>query len=415
MTRAVQYILLVVIIVFAQFCAGTEPMYDFPSHTYRKVVTGLERFSRHEISNYRGKHAVLVTNHSSVDRNFRHLINIARDAGIIIDFILAPEHGPFGERNNYDKHAYEVFEDKNLIVYHLHLFNAASLKTMLDVPDIIIFDIQDMGMRCYTYISSLKLVMDALEGTGKELIVLDRPNPIGFLGVSGPYLNEQFYSRHVASFPATLFYEMTPAEAALYYRGEYQKNILLTVIPLTNYSRTMFFHETKLPWVPPSPNLPTYRSAIHYTVMVLMEGINVSLGRGTSNPFEFFGAPWIEPEILFRDLQALNIKNFRFRPVYFTPTFSTHQGKLCGGAHIYYTGGTFDPMEISYLLIQHLRATYHQVAWQKNSRGFIVDELAGTDSFRKAIDSGMPYGEYQKQLHQEITHFSRRRAKYLLY
>ncbi len=404
-----------IFLLFIQFCAGNEPMYDFPARTYRRVHTGLENFARYETSKYRGKHAALVINHSSVNANFKHIIDIVREGGIIIDFILAPEHGPFGERNDYDKHAYEAFEEKNLIVYHLHHFTHSSLKTLLAVPDIIVFDIQDMGMRCYTYISSLKLVIDAIKGTGKKLIVLDRPNPLGFLGVSGPYLNKNFYSRHVASFPATLFYDMTPGEAARYYRGEFKKNIDLTVVPLSNYSRDMYFHETKLPWVPPSPNLPTYRSAINYTVMVLMEGINISLGRGTSNPFEFFGAPWIDAEILAEQLSALKVKNFRFRPVYFTPTFSAYQGKLCGGVHLYYTGGTFDPLEVSYVLIKYFRENDQHISWRKNSKGYVIDELAGSDSFRKAIDSGLRYEEYRKQIQSEITQFSRKRAHYLLY
>lgn len=403
------------LLLFIQFCAGNEPMYDFPARSYRRVHTGLENFARHEMPRYRGTHAALVVNHSSVDAHFRHSIDIIREGGIIIDFILAPEHGPFGERNNYDKHAYEAFDEKNLIVYHLHLFTPASLKSLLEVPDVIIFDIQDMGMRCYTYVSSLKLVMDALEGTGKKLIVLDRPNPIGFLGVSGPYLDENFYSRQVASFPATLFYEMTPGEAARYYRGEFGKKIDLAVVPLLNYSRDMYYHETKLPWVPPSPNLPTYRSAVNYTVMVLMEGINISLGRGTSNPFEFFGAPWMDPEILAGQLSSLNIKNFRFRPVYFTPTFSAYQGKLCGGVHLYYTGGSFDPVEVSYAIIKYFRKSDQHIVWRKNAKGYVIDELAGTDGFRKAIDSGLQYEAYRKQLQSEIMRFSRKRAHYLLY
>lgn len=400
---------------FFQFCVGNEPMYDFPARSYRRVHTGLENFSKHEITRYKGKHAALVINHSSVNANFRHIIDIIREGGIIIDFVLAPEHGPFGERNNYDKHAYELFEEKNLIVYHLHHFSASSLKRLLQVPEIIIFDIQDMGMRCYTYVSSLKLVMDALDGTDRELIVLDRPNPIGFLGVSGPFLDEKFYSQHVASFPSTLFYSLTIGEAARYYMGEYNKKINLKIFQLSNYSRDMYFHETKLPWVPPSPNLPTYKSAINYTVMVLMEGINISLGRGTSNPFEYFGAPWIDSEELCEQLSSLNLKNFRFRPVYFTPTFSAYQGKLCGGAHLYYTGGAFDPLEVSYRIIKLFRQNDRNITWRKNAKGYVIDELAGTDSFRKAIDAGLQYSEYHRHIQTAIAQFSCKRAHYFLY
>lgn len=397
------------------YCTTFEPSYDLSKRHYRRVYTGLEQFIRNEISNYKGAHAALIVNQSSVTSEFHHLIDIARENGIIIDFILAPEHGPFGDRNNYDTHVYEVFEEKNLIVYHLHHFTPTSLKTLLRIPDIIIFDIQDMSMRCYTYISSLKLVLDALDGTNKKLIILDRPNPIGFLGVSGPYLDSRFFSPYVASFPATLFYEMTTAEAALYYCNEFNKNINLTVVPLKNYTRTMLFHETKLPWIPPSPNLPTYQSAINYTVLVLMEGINISLGRGTPNPFEFFGAPWFDPDDLCSNLSSLKIKNFKFRPVYFTPTFSVYNKKLCGGAHMFYVGGKFDPMEISYTIIKMLREKYHQIIWRNNSKGFVIDELCGTDSFRKFIDSGKDYSEYKKYFSHKMEEFNIKRKKYLLY
>ncbi|MCX7678826.1 MAG: DUF1343 domain-containing protein [Spirochaetes bacterium] len=397
------------------FCSTTEPSYDFPPRKYRRVLTGLEQFARNGAIKYKGKHAALVANHSSVTADFRHLIDVARSNDIIIDFVLSPEHGPFGERNNYDNHVYEIFEGKNLIVYHLHHFTSTSLKTLLEIPEIIIFDIQDMSMRCYTYVSSLKLIIDALDGTNTNLIVLDRPNPLGFLGVSGPYLDNKFFSPQVASFPATLFYEMTLGEAARYYCNEFRKNINLTVIPLANYTRDIFFHETKLPWIPPSPNLPTYRSAINYSVLVLMEGINISLGRGTSNPFEFFGAPWIDPDELCLHLSSLKIQNFKFRPVYFRPTISPYIGNLCGGAHMYYIGGIFEPLEISYAIIKMFREKYTHVTWRKNQRGFIIDELCGTDSFRKAIDSGKTYPEYKKLIEKEILNFHAKRKKYLLY
>ena len=403
------------VLLVALSCSHRGVNYDIPARSYHNVTTGLERFIADHADKYREKHVAVVANHSSVDRNFRHITTLLREKGLVIDFVLAPEHGMFGYKNSYDSHRYDIDENKNLVEYHLHHFTKRTLNFLLQVPDVVIFDIQDLGMRCYTYVSSLQLVMDALDGTGKELIVLDRPNPVSFLGVEGPGLDRRFYTRHIASFPATLFYDMTPGEAARYYRGEYAKNVNLRVIPMTRYRRDLYFHETSLPWVPPSPNLPTYKSAVLYTGLVLMEGINISLGRGTPNPFEMIGAPWIEPQAFCDGLESLKLKNFRFRQVFFKPTFSTYQNRLCGGAQIYYTGGDFSPLEITYRIIRHLKASYPQFLWRQNKNGYTVDNLAGTDSFRKAINEGKSFEDYRKEISADIDMFKTRRSGYLLY
>ena len=408
-------IIILVLFLFVSACAHNDVYYDLPARRSRKVETGLERFTRDYAQEYRGKNVVIVTNHSGVDSSLRHIVGILRDRGVIVNFALAPEHGLYGYKNYYDKHKYDVDEKNNIIVYHLHHFNKKSLRFLLQVPDTVIFDIQDMGMRCYTYVSSLKLVMDALEGTGKELIVLDRPNPISFLGVDGPALEKRFYSKHVASFPSTMFYGMTPGEAARFYRGEYLKKLDLRIVPLLNYDRKLLYNETRLPWVPPSPNLPTYKSAIVYTALVLMEGINVSMGRGTSNPFELLGAPWIDPESLCEGLKGLKLQNFRFRPVYFKPSFSAFENTVCGGVHIYYTGGIFSPTEVSYRIIKYLHDNYDQFRWRESNKKYNIDNLAGTDRFRTFISGGKDYSDFNKSISGEIESFRKKRSPYLLY
>ncbi len=402
-------------VAIAASCSHREVQFDIPSRGYRNVSTGMERFLEDQAERFRGRHVAVVTNHSAVDRKFRHITSLLREKGLILDFVLAPEHGLFGYKNSYDNHRFDADENNNLLVYHLHHFEKDTLRFLLQVPDAVIFDIQDLGMRCYTYVSSLKLVMDALEGTGKELIVLDRPNPISFLGVEGPWLDNRFYSKHVASFPSTLFYDMTPGEAARYYRGEYARNVNLRVIPLSGWGRDLYFNETSLPWVPPSPNLPTYKSSVLYTTLVLMEGITISLGRGTSTPFEVIGAPGIDARKFCDGLNGLGLENFRFRPVYFKPTFSAFENQLCGGAHIYYTGGKFSPLEVSYRMMRHLVKGYSEFRWREGKTGFHVDHLAGTDGVRKSIDAGKSWEEYRDTMRSDIEKFRRARKKYLLY
>jgi len=407
-------------VVFLLLLAGcstsnNEIQYTMHPQDGPRVRSGLENFITRHSSAYNGKLAVLVTNHSGTDFNLQHNIDLLRSRGILVAFVLVPEHGLYGFHNEYDRTSYHVDGDYDIVVYNLHHFNARSLRRMLTVADFVVYDIQDMGMRCYTYISSLKLVMDALNGTGKELVVCDRPNPLGFLGVDGSYLERGFYSRHVSSFPAPFMYGLTIGEAARYYRGEYAKKVNLKVVPLEQYRRDMNYHETMLPWIPPSPNLPAYKSSIVYSAVVYMEGINISIGRGTPNPFEYIGAPFINPQKFARDLSGLGFKAFRFRPVYFEPSLSHYRGRKCGGVQIFYTGGVFSPTETAYKIIRYLKKEYPMIHWFRHGSRYGVDNLAGTDKFRRAIDSGKDFVEYKKEISAGIETYRGKRRKYLLY
>lgn len=393
-------------------CGGDS--YYLPTDS-RTVETGLERFLRKDADTFEGKRIALVTNHSGVDFNLRHNISLLREKGITISFILVPEHGLYGYHDEYDTRLYRVDRVYDLILYNLHKLNQRRLKNLLSGTDGVLFDIQDMGMRCYTYISDLKMVMDAMKGTRIPLVVLDRPNPVGFLGVDGPYLDARYRSRHVGSFPAPLNYGLTLAEAAHYYSGEYNLDINLTTVKMKGYRRDMRFGETGFPWVPPSPNLPTYHSAILYTFLVYFEGVNVSLGRGTSKPFEYIGAPWIEPSRFTEMLQSLKLPGLRFRPVYFMPSESEYNGQVCGGAHIYFTGEAFSPVETAYRIIQALMEQYPRASWVRYRRWYTIDKIAGTNSLRKAIDEGMRAEEYLSTIQPDISAFEKKRKKYFLY
>ncbi len=407
-------ILLLTIIAFFN-AISCRTSYNLTNGNSGVVVTGLENFLAGHAGKYQGKVAAIVTNHSGIDFNLQNNINLVRSKKIEVAMILAPEHGLYGYQNRYDEENYVIDESFNTIVYNLHSLNSKTLGHLLKTADIVIFDIQDMGMRCYTYISSLKFVMDTLSGTKIELIVLDRPNPLGFLSVNGPYLDNNFFSKHISSFPVPLFYNMTVGEAALYYNGEYNKNVKLNVIPMKRYWREMFYNSTNLPWIPPSPNLPTYESSIIYSAVVLLEGINISVGRGTTKPFEYFGAPWIEPVSFCRSLANLNFNNFVFRPIYFEPTFSKYKNEKCGGAQIIYTGGKFNPVEVSYMLIRHLLKNYTEFRFEKNNDTYNIDYLAGTDKFRKAISGDREFNEFQKETGKETAPFLKKRKKYLIY
>ncbi|TFH39826.1 MAG: DUF1343 domain-containing protein [Chrysiogenales bacterium] len=406
-------IAMIVAPLIASACAGV-PHYNLNPGGPR-VKTGLEKFISGRAKKYRGKRAALVTNHSGYDSRLRQNIRLLRGRGIDIAMVFEPEHGLYGYKNDIDYSTGWYDRQIDCRVYNLYGISQAFLRNRLRMADIVIFDIQDMGMRCYTYITNLKDVMDAMDGLDGELIVLDRPNPTGFLGIDGSPLEKAFTTRHVSAFPAPFLFGMTIGEAARYYRGEFRPGVKLRVIRMGGYRRGRPFHKTGLPWVPPSPNLPTYESSIVYTAIVLMEGINLSLGRGTTKPFEYIGAPWIEPVAFCTMLEALGLDHFRFKPVYFRPTFSTYAGMRCGGAQIFYTGGIFSPTEVAYKIIAAVKTRYRAAYWVRYGRYYDIDALAGTDRFRIFIQEGRPWKEFRKSMDRGIKEYKKRRRRYLLY
>ncbi len=410
----IKIILYSLIIFIAVSCASARVNYNLNAGSPR-IKTGLENFLECCSGKYKNKKILIATNHSGVNSNLTQNIILLRKSGIIIENALAPEHGLYGNQNDFDRNPY--FEDTNfnLKIYNMHKLNSDSLKTLIAEADCVFFDIQDMGMRCYTYISNLKTIIDAMDGSGKELVILDRPNPISFLKTDGAYLDQKFRSRLIAEFPAPFIYNMTLGESALYYKTEFGKILKINVIKLKGFSSGMKFNETGLPWVLPSPNLPTYESAIVYSAMVLLEGINFSIGRGTAKPFEFIGAPWIDPVKLTAELESIGLKNFKFMPVYFSPTFSKYKGELCGGTQIFYTGGDFSPTETAYKIISKLIKNYPQIKWESHKNYYSIDNLAGTDKFRTFIDSGKEYVEYFKEISPGLKKFDKIRKKYELY
>ncbi|MCL1910774.1 MAG: DUF1343 domain-containing protein [Leptospirales bacterium] len=379
-----------------------------------RVYMGLENFLK-DTGKYKDKKCLLVTNHSGIDRDMNSNIDLLISSGIDISFMMAPEHGLHGYQNNYAEEIFTRDSATGLLVYNMHKLDQAKFNELIKGIDIIIFDIQDMGMRCYTYISNLKFIMDAINNGKTELIILDRPDPIAFLGIDGPFLDQRFSARFISAFPAPLIYDMTIAEAALYYKGEYAKNVKLTVFKMSGYKRNMFYHNTSMPWIPPSPNLPTYTSAIVYSSVVLMECINMSLGRGTPMPFEYIGAPWIDPVKFSADLGKMGFEAFRFRPVYFTPNSRKYSGQTCGGTHIIYTGKKFNPTEMAYKIIRYLFENYSDTKWESFGGKYSIDTLVGTDKFRLSITQRLSFEEYGKLIEDEVNEFRKKRKNYILY
>lgn len=230
-----------ILLLFSAGCGHTVQYYINPGG--HRVRTGLENFINCKAKKYKGRKAVLVTNHSGYDFDLHQNIQLLKDKGIVIASVLAPEHGIYGYKNDLDYQLTWYDASINLQVYNLYRCNQYQLRYLFQAADMVIFDIQDMGMRCYTYITNLKDIIDALDGLDRELIVLDRPNPAGFIGIDGAFLDKRFTTRYVSAFPAPFLYDMTIGEAARYYRGEFKPKVKLNVIAMSRYDRRMFFPE----------------------------------------------------------------------------------------------------------------------------------------------------------------------------
>ena len=258
---------------------------------------------------------------------------------------------------------------------------------MLKDVDVLVFDIQDVGARFYTYLYTMSLAMEAAVENGKRFVVLDRPNPINGVQVEGPVL-EPAFATFVGLYPIPVRYGLTVGELARMINGEGwltgHFTADLTVVPLTGWQRDMWYDQTDLRFINPSPNMPDLETATLYPGLCLLEGTNVSEGRGTPKPFLQFGAPWIDPNALATRLNALNLPGLRFAPASFTPTSSKHQGKLCHGVEIALMDrNRLVPFWTGVLIVNEIRRMYpNQFEW--NASHF--DRLCGTAAIRDAID-----------------------------
>ncbi|MCX8000814.1 MAG: DUF1343 domain-containing protein, partial [Leptospiraceae bacterium] len=270
----------------------------------------------------KNKKLILISNPSGIGRTPENLIQKFKANKIHLQSLIGLEHGFLGLEEDFSNEA--VSEDKTfgVPIYHIYKLKPAELKEALTNAEIILFDVQDMGMRCYTYLTVLKRVLDAMNET-QELIILDHINPTLHLGVRGD-LHKKEFENFAAEFPLPLFTGLTLGEAALYYNSEHLNSTKkVKVVPVKGYRRYVQYEKTGITWLTPSPNLPTLDSARNYFALVLLEGINVSVGRGTQSPFLVFGAPWMrEPEKMIPELEKDSHYQYNFQPVFFRPTFN---------------------------------------------------------------------------------------------
>jgi uncharacterized protein YbbC (DUF1343 family) len=308
-----------------------------------------------------------------------------------------------------------------LPVYSLYGHKRKPEPEMLKDIDVLAIDLQDIGSRYYTFIWTMELCMQACLECNKSVVVLDRPNPINGLSAEGAALDMSFAS-FVGQRPLPIRHALTVGEIASYLKNEFYPSLDLHIIKMQGWKRNMWFDQTKLPWVMPSPNMPTLDTAIVYPGMCLLEGTNLSEGRGTTRPFEIFGSPFIEPDILIKRLKEFKLSGVVFRPMYFLPTFQKHAGKLCGGSQIHVIDrNKFRPFKTGVAILKAVSDLYpEQFRWKEppyeyETQKMPIDILAGTDRLRRDIEKGENIKNMESWWSSETKVFEKIRKKYLLY
>lgn len=370
----------------------------------------------------RGRTIGLVCNPASIDARFHHVIDRAEAGGVTIGALFGPQHGfrsDLQENMIESPHARDA--RRRVPVYSLYSETREPSADMLAGLDALVIDLQDVGTRIYTYIYTMAYCLKAAGRAGLPVVVCDRPNPIGGRAVEGPMLLKGFES-FVGLYPVPMRHGCTIGELAALFNREFGLGAKLEVVTMQGWSRDSYGDETGLPWVLPSPNIPTVDAAVVYPGTVLLEGTNVSEGRGTTKPFELVGAPWADPERLSADLNSRNLPGVHFRPALFEPTFHKHAGKPCGGCQIHVTDRTaFRSVETGVAVIEAFRnADPSAFAWREPPYEYEhtiapIDILYGSAALREGLGNGRTTTEICRSWPDDVRPFVELRQQYLLY
>jgi uncharacterized protein YbbC (DUF1343 family) len=370
-----------------------------------------------------GRRIGVVCNPASIDGNFRHTADrLVDDPDVTVTALFGPQHGFRSDvQDNMVETPHARDCRRRVPVYSLYSETREPSADMLRDIDVLVVDLQDVGTRVYTYIYTMANCMRAAARHGVRVVVCDRPNPIGGSDVEGSLLDPA-YASFVGQFPIPLRHGMTIGELARLFNDAFGIQAALDVVPLGGWRRSMYYDETGLPWVIPSPNLPTLDSAIVYPGAVLFEGTRLSEGRGTTRPFELIGAPWIDGDDLAAAMNARGLPGVHFRPVFFEPTFQKHAKQTCGGVQPHVTDRRrFRPVRTAIELIAEFRRQNpERFAWREPPYEYEhdkepIDILYGSDHLRTMLDAGREPAEIMAGWERDETAFGRTREPFLMY
>lgn len=388
------------------------------------MVPGIEVLLRDSLALVRGKRVGLLTNHtglgtvpSALDPNRLatsvEILHARSDLELVA--LYSPEHGLGGGANAGEKIPTGRHEGTGLPIYSLYGETMEPQPWMLEGVEVLLFDIQDVGARYYTYVWTMALAMRVAGSVGIPFVVLDRPDPIGGTLVQGNVLDTAFATL-VGLHPVPMRHGMTPGELARLIAGEFGVEVELHVVPLDGWRREQWYDETGLAWIAPSPNMPSLESAAHYPGTCLFEGTNLSVGRGTEAPFQWIGAPWLDGAELAERLNRYGLPGVRFEPVRFTPR-RPGDGKwpdaeVHGVRFVMTDREVYDPTRAAVAALIEARALSGD-RWEWNVAHF--DRLAGTDRLRRAIDAGGALDVVTEPWAVQLDAFARLRSRHLLY
>jgi uncharacterized protein YbbC (DUF1343 family) len=388
------------------------------------VVAGMELILKNPPSWLAKKARVgLLCNSASVDRRLR--LSVERMVGEFpgaLKVLLSPQHGFWAEKqDNMILSSHEISTRWGVPLYSLYGETLRPTGEMLSQLDVLVVDLQEVGCRVYTYIYTMLGCMEECARWGVKLVVADRPNPIGGEEVEGNILKPQMKSL-VGAHPLPMRHGLTMGELALLFKGSMKLDLDLEVWPVQGWRRDLYFDQTQLPWVMPSPNLPTLDSCLVYPGQVLLEGTNLSEGRGTTRPFEIFGAPFIDPFLLEEKLHKVGIPGVLLRPLYFEPTHGKWKGERCGGLQLHVVERASYRPYITTLWILHevLMEWGEHLEWRPPPYEFEeerwpIDLLLGDPEVRSALERGSTPEEIQSSWMGELEEWMERREEYLLY
>lgn len=389
----------------------------------RKVKLGVELLRDARVDLLKGARVGLVCNQASVDHDLNHSADVLGEIeGVRLTALYGPQHGIRGDaQDNMVETPHTRDAVTGLPVYSLYSETREPTEEMLRDVDVLVCDLQDVGCRIYTFVYTIANCMRVAKSLGKRVVVCDRPNPIGGEAVEGNLLEEEFAS-FVGQYPLPTRHGMTVGELARMFNEHWGIGCDLEVVPMEGWSRELWYDETDVPWVMPSPNIPTLDSATVFPGTVHLEGTQVSEGRGTTRPFELVGAPYVEASEIARRLEAKGLPGVKFRPSNFLPTFQKHAGAVCGGVQIHVLERLeFKPVLTGLAVVKECFELYGgEFRWKEPPYEYVYDKnpfdvIAGTDRVRKAFEGGVSLEELERSWASELETFKENRAKYLLY
>lgn len=389
----------------------------------KPIKLGLEKILDEQSSRLKGQRIGLICNQASVDHNFRHAADLFFEhADINLVSLFGPQHGIRGDvQDNMVETAHGSDTKTGLPIFSLYSETRKPTEVMLDDLDTLVFDLQDVGCRVYTFIYTMANAMKACAAMGKKMLILDRPNPINGLSVEGNSL-EIGHESFVGQYPIPMRHGLTVGELAQLFKQEFDIGCDLEIVKMDGWERADFYDKTDAPWVMPSPNIPTVGTAVVFPGTVYLEGTQISEGRGTTRPFELVGAPFVDAEELADALKSFDLPGVVFRPTHFLPTFQKHAGQVCAGVFLHVIDRkSFEPVITGLAIIKAIYALYtDDFRWKVPPYEYVFernpfDVISGTQKTRAFIEKGASIGEIKSSWQPDIKNFVRVREKYLIY